>query len=210
MVLPATSRMLMLWPEAAGFSRRSTSTKAPGGIGEVRKRFAVVTALLAVASQTGVLSPVSASVVLAETLATCQSEAANGAVRQTSSLYVTVTTLPATDIPVNVGRVRSMNVYVRPFDAAAPLFVRVSVTEPGAWAGVVVFTEVLPQLVTTALVPPKETAGNAGVHVMPVPVRVTESPPAVVPLQPSPLVVSTQFVSVAAPPLAPPPTVASW
>ena len=67
-----------------------------------------------------------------------------------------------------------------------------------------------PQLVTTAFVPPNETAGKAGVHVMPVPVRVTLSPPEVVPLHPRVLVLSTQFVNVAAPPVAPPPTVASW
>src|SRR5438309_8793270 len=72
MVLPVTSRMCAFCP-AAPLSRRSTSTNAPGGIGELRKRFAVVTALLAVASQTGVLSPVRVSVVFAETLLTCQS-----------------------------------------------------------------------------------------------------------------------------------------
>src|SRR2546423_6644181 len=104
-VLPVTSRMCWFCP-AAPLSRRSTSTNAPGGIGVVRKRFAVVTALLAVASQTGVLSPVRTSVVFAETLLTCQSVARNAVVRQTGSLYVTVTTLPGTDIPVKVGRVR--------------------------------------------------------------------------------------------------------
>src|SRR5438309_973700 len=95
MVLPVTSRMCWFCP-AAPLSSRSTSTNAPGGIAVVRKRFAVVTALLAVESQTGVLSPVRTSVVLAETLLTCQSPGRNPVVRQTGSLYVTVTTLPAT------------------------------------------------------------------------------------------------------------------
>src|SRR5438105_3411014 len=85
MVLPVTSRMCWFCP-AAPLSSRSTSTNAPGGIGVVRKRFAVVTALLAVASQTGVLSPVRVSVVFAETLLTCQSPAMNAAVRQAGSL----------------------------------------------------------------------------------------------------------------------------
>ena len=47
---------------------------------------------------------------------------------------------PATLMSVYVGLVVSEYWYVRPFEAAAPLFVRVTVTAPGACAGVVVVT----------------------------------------------------------------------
>ena len=93
---------------------------------------------------------------------------------------------------------------MRPFEAGAPLFVSVTVTDPTACAGAVTPTDVLPQLLTAAFVPPNDTEGNAGVQTMPVPVSVTALPPLFEPL------FGLMPVSTAAPPPAPPPTVASW
>src|SRR5437879_8668763 len=85
---------------------RSASTNAPGGIAVWRNTSAVVTPLSFAVVQTGVLSDVTGSLVAPLTLLTVQSVAAvlpaplPGVVRQTGSLYVTVTTFDATDMPV--------------------------------------------------------------------------------------------------------------
>ena len=92
---------------------------------------------------------------------------------------------------------------VKPFEAAWPLFVSVTVTAPGACAGETAVTDVPPQLLTAAVVPPKDTEGKAGVHTKPVPVRTTLSPPELLP------VAGAIDVSVAVP-LATPPRLASW
>ena len=209
MVLPDESTKLVLQlvllthgGAAKAFELRSASTNAPGGIEFARNKLAVVTPLSFAVSQSGVLSAVTGSVVAPLTLLTVQSPAANAAIRQTGSLYVTVTTFDATDIAVYDGAVKSAYVKVSPFDATPPLFVSVTVTAPVACAGETAVTEVLPQLVTEALVPPKETDGNAGVQTKPLPAMTTLVPPAFVP------VFGVSEVIDAPAPV--PPTVASW
>src|ERR671930_82788 len=106
---------------------------------------------------------------------------------------------PVSEMSVNVGRLVSWNVKLSAFDAAWPEFVSVTLTVPGACAGVVTPTDVLPQLLTAAFVPPNETDGNAGVHWMFEPLIVTAVPPLLVPL------VGVSEVRTAAPPVPTPP-----
>ncbi len=75
-------------------------------------------------------------------------------------------------------------------------------TAPVACAGETAVTEVLPQLVTEAFVPPNETEGKAGVQTKPLPAITTLVPPAFVP------VFGVSEVMVA--PVPVPPTLASW
>src|SRR5687767_66469 len=85
------------------------STNAPLGIGDVSWSVAVVTALLRVASQSGMLSSVTTFSVAAETFWTDQSvPSVPVTVRQTGSLKVAVTMLPETVKLSKVGRVTSV------------------------------------------------------------------------------------------------------
>ena len=116
MLLPETSWKLTLQlAEVVGvhaaldalFAFRSVSTNDPGGSANWRMSWAEVTEFVAGApAHSGVLSDWTGSVVEPVTLFTVQSPTAggttatNGLIRQTGSLYVTVTTFEATDIPV--------------------------------------------------------------------------------------------------------------
>src|SRR4051812_44367566 len=97
-------------PVPATSSLRVVSTNAPFGAGVARMITADETALSNAAVQTGMLSPVSASVPGLDTLFTDQSAAFQTAARQTGSLKVTPTWLPETVIEVKVGRVVSAKV----------------------------------------------------------------------------------------------------
>src|SRR5207249_8788622 len=108
---------------------------------------------------------------------------------------------------LNFGVVVSENTQVRPFEGPAPGFVTVTVTDPGAWAGVVSVSAVAPQLVTTAFVPPKETVGKVGLHTIPEPAMLAVSPPFELPDE-APVAALVIVVIVAAPVLTP--VLASW